>query len=294
MTNKIGYVILHYLSIEDTEECVSSILNYSQQKGCFVIIVDNCSPNNSGKILCDNYKSDSRVKIIINDKNLGFSKGNNVGIKYARQVLGCDFVVALNNDTYLMDEKFEQIVIEEYQKSAFAVLGPKVYDPDSYNASNPGNCDLPTIKECRNAVMIWAKALIKSYFPIYNVMAHSINKKSEEIKMAQEKAMNRKEFCRLHGCCLVFSPLYFQYFSGFLERTFMYAEETILLINLRTFNLKSVYNPNLHIFHKEAVVSKKVLGNAKSHKKCWLMLKASIALTREMKKYLKVKENDDE
>lgn len=287
---KIGYVILHYISEKDTKECVDSILKYTYHQECYIVIVDNCSPNNSGERLAEQYKENSKIKTIINKKNIGFSKGNNVGIKYARDKLKCDFVVVLNNDTYLMNDEFEKILLSEYKYSGFAVLGPKIYDPSGLNSSNPGNVELPSLQECDEGIYIWIQKLIKALVVKWKSEKPVFNGDKNTEKICNKNIIdNRREFCRLHGCCLVLSPNYFEYFDGFVERTFMYAEETILLINLRKKGLKSVYNPQLAIFHKEAVVSQKLFNGNMNYKKCWLMLKASIALKKEMREYLRSK-----
>ena len=44
-----GYVILHYQSIEITKKCVDKLLMFSKTNP--IVIVDNCSPNGSGKQL---------------------------------------------------------------------------------------------------------------------------------------------------------------------------------------------------------------------------------------------------
>lgn len=289
---KIGFVILHYLSLEDTKECVQSIMNNITFKNRNIVIVDNNSPNNSGQQLEKIYSNEEQVVVIRNCKNLGFSKGNNIGITYARQKMGCDFVVVLNNDTFLMQKDFENILLQEYAESKFSVLGPKIFDPDGYNASNPGSTKIPTIQECNQGVIIWIKELIRACIK-RSWKRQVLTQENRKSNVLETKGCNnRLEGCRLHGCCLIFSPIYFQYFDGFIERTFMYAEESILLINLKKHNLKSVYNPQLQIYHKEAVVSKQIFGISKSIKKCRLMLEASIALRKEAKSYWKEKNND--
>lgn len=289
---KIGFVILHYLSLEDTNECVQSIMNNITFKNRNIVIVDNNSPNNSGQQLEKIYSNIEQVVVIKNRKNLGFSKGNNIGITYARQKMGCDFVVVLNNDTFLMKNDFENILLQEYAESKFSVLGPKIFDPDGYNASNPGSTKIPSIQECNQGIVIWIKELIRACIKSSCKSKVLIQENRKNNVLEAKRSNHRLEGCRLHGCCLIFSPIYFQYFDGFIERTFMYAEESILLINLKKYNLKSVYNPQLKIYHKEAVVSKQTLGSNKSIKKCQLMLKASIALRKEAKLYWKEKDND--
>lgn len=55
----------------------------------------------------------------------------------------------------------------------------------------------------------------------------------------------------LHGCCLIFSPIYIEKFNGLDERTFLYHEEELLFYRLQKNRMISVYNPKIEIFHAE-------------------------------------------
>ena len=81
-----SFVILHYISITDTIECIESILKNINYLKYYIIVVDNGSKNNSGNILKEKYKNNSNVKVILNENNLGFARGNNVGYKLAKYV----------------------------------------------------------------------------------------------------------------------------------------------------------------------------------------------------------------
>lgn len=59
------------------------------------------------------------------------------------------------------------------------------------------------------------------------------------------------ENCVLHGCCLVLSKKFFEKFSGFDPRTFLYFEEEILYAHVIKSGLKTVYTPEIEIWHKE-------------------------------------------
>ena len=50
---------------------------------------------------------------------------------------------------------------------------------------------------------------------------------------------------------MIFSKQFLDNFVGLDERTFLYAEENILQIQLMGKNLKSLYYPNMHIFHAD-------------------------------------------
>ena len=117
MENKIVFLILHYITLEDTKKCVSSILErYPNNENIEIVIVDNNSNNNSGKELVKLYNDNNRIHIILLDKNLGFARGNNEGFKYAKEKLKADFIIMINNDTYLIQNDFCKIIEEEYKK----------------------------------------------------------------------------------------------------------------------------------------------------------------------------------
>lgn len=52
--NMFGYVVLHYENIEITERCIKALLENFKHSP--IVIVDNCSPNNSGKLLKQKYE----------------------------------------------------------------------------------------------------------------------------------------------------------------------------------------------------------------------------------------------
>ncbi len=260
MDTRFGFVILHYLSLEDTIECIESIKDKIDVDNYEIVVVDNCSPNHTGIMLIEKYRNDDRVKVILNDVNSGFSKGNNIGIKQARKD-GCEFIVALNNDTVMIQDDFVQTVVSEYNKSGFGVLGPKVFDPDGLNNSNPLSVKpIEDIKSLKTIAAMWKRKYYECLLgldKLRDFMAKEVTSVNNDVLCCTERLEN----IELHGCCLVFSPLFFEYMDGFEEITFMYGEETILRMNCIKYKLKMVYNPMLTIYHKEAVSSKKERRN---------------------------------
>ena len=80
MSKKIGFVILHYMALEDTVNCVESILNNVPLSN--IVIVDNASTNKSGMKLAEMYKDNQLISVLLLEENLGFAKGNNKGIEF--------------------------------------------------------------------------------------------------------------------------------------------------------------------------------------------------------------------
>ena len=85
--------VLHY--------CIDSILNQTY-KDFELILVDDGSPDNSGKICYDYAEKDSRIKVI-HKKNGGLSDARNVGMAVATG----EYISFIDSDDYVSDDFFE-------------------------------------------------------------------------------------------------------------------------------------------------------------------------------------------
>ena len=114
----ISVIVLSFNNIKYTLECLNSIIEHTAYPNYEIILVDNNSDEKTQKILKE-IKND-KIKLILNRANLGFAKGNNIGIKNS---LG-DYIILLNNDTVVTKGwMFNLIKTLEKDKSIGAV-GP--------------------------------------------------------------------------------------------------------------------------------------------------------------------------
>ena len=148
---KMVFLILHYQVIEETLKCVESIenINYKNKE---IIIVDNNSPNDTGKQLMKKFKDKKNMHVILSSKNLGFAKGNNIGFEYAKKELKADFIIMCNNDVYIIQENFCELINKEYTNSSFAILGPRIILNN--NTICTYDDKMPTIKELKKHKLI--------------------------------------------------------------------------------------------------------------------------------------------
>ena len=91
--SRVAIIVLNWNGREDSLRCLESLADYGA--GCTVIFVDNASTDGSVQAVRG---FDSSMIILENDGNLGFSKGNNVGLSHAL-LIGADVIGILNNDT---------------------------------------------------------------------------------------------------------------------------------------------------------------------------------------------------
>jgi len=105
---KIYTILINFNGIKDTIECLISLSKVTFQN-LRVIIVDNNS-NESDKEKLRSLDFPFIDKIIFSDSNLGFSGGNNLGIKYTLEN-GADYILLLNNDTVVQPEFLNQLLL---------------------------------------------------------------------------------------------------------------------------------------------------------------------------------------
>ncbi|MDX1651968.1 MAG: glycosyltransferase family 2 protein [Brumimicrobium sp.] len=93
----VSIVIINYNTFRLTCDCIKSILKQQVAVDYEIILVDNASTEQDPDKFTELFPS---VKLIKSDKNLGFSKGNNLGIKYASG----HTILLLNSDTELVSD----------------------------------------------------------------------------------------------------------------------------------------------------------------------------------------------
>ena len=103
----ICYVILHFKNLDDTIKCVKSLKNTTDHSSRY-IVVDNGSGDGSGEKLKQLYGNDTQCDVLLLPKNVGFSKGNNEGYRYAKQNFYPDYIVITNNDVVFFQKDFEE------------------------------------------------------------------------------------------------------------------------------------------------------------------------------------------
>ena len=103
INDNIAVVILNYKSWEDTIEEVNickCVLNVDVNN---IVVIDNCSPNDSKERLKERAATEGFTFIEAED-NKGYGAGNNIGLKYAFRK-GYKYALILNNDIIINDSK---------------------------------------------------------------------------------------------------------------------------------------------------------------------------------------------
>jgi len=153
----LSIIILSYNTKKLLENCLQSVIKNSPPK-TEIIIVDNGSTDGSKEFLRDiklkryrnigkNENSKSlklyipiTLKIILNEKNLGFARGNNQAIRYA---LG-KFVFFLNSDTIIKDGAVEKLAQYLIKHPDITAVSPLLLNEDGTIQKDPCYLKFPS------------------------------------------------------------------------------------------------------------------------------------------------------
>lgn len=115
---EISIITVNYNGLKDTCELIESLqkhvsLSYE------IIVVDNESKVNEALLLHEKYP---HIITIRSEENLGFSGGNNLGIRQAKG----KYIFLLNNDTYIEEDTFPYLIKKLESKPQIGAVSPKI------------------------------------------------------------------------------------------------------------------------------------------------------------------------
>lgn len=113
---KISIITINYNGLKDTCELIDSIPFNNDME---VIVVDNASKEDEASIISERFP---QVKVIRSNQNLGFSGGNNLGIKEAKG----DYILLINNDTYFKDYNIDSLIKRLESSDKIGIVCPKL------------------------------------------------------------------------------------------------------------------------------------------------------------------------
>ncbi len=229
---KVTIVILNFNGANVTKECVESLKKAS---GSFeIIIVDNGSTDGSDKIL-------SKIKGITflqNKENLGYSGGNNSGIKVALKN-GAEAVLVLNNDT-IVEKDFLINLLRATKKAD--VISPKIYFAPGFEFHK----DRYKLKDLGK--VIWFAG---GKIDWNNIMG--IHLGVDEVDNGQFEKQKEIEFAT--GACMLIKSEVFKKIGLFDEKYFLYLEDMDFSRRVKLAGFKIYFEPSSVIWHKNASTS---------------------------------------
>lgn len=220
-------IILNYKTYEMTINLIQQLKKLDESL-FDILVVDNCSPNESAKVLLE-HSGKLNYVFISNQENAGYAAGNNIGIRYAIQQ-GYAYSMIMNNDLEIVDSQLlEKLIQIGNANDNIACIGPKVLDIDHHPVAP--YCDRPSL---------------------YSLTLGIIQEKKRRSKYID---ISRPVY-RVYGCCMLLKNSAMQEVDCMDERTFLYCEEDILAERLLAKGYIAYYNADASILHMESATVK--------------------------------------
>ena len=234
---KLSVIIVHYQVSDLLRNCIASIQKYFQDFEYEIIVVDNNSPDSGWKGLIADFP---QVQFIGLEKNLGFSKANNIGVKASKG----EYVYILNPDTEIEGSYFGEILdFADHQKDIGAI-GLRMH-----------NADGEFLPESKRSV----PALINSFEKLFTKLRDDsktyYRNDVDEFDIAEVDVMT--------GANLLMKKSVYEEVGGFDERYFMYGEDIDLCYTIIRKGYRNFYYGKYSILHYkgESTVKDKVYLN---------------------------------
>jgi hypothetical protein len=144
---RIAVIILTWNRVDDVTTCLESF-SCVKYPNLEVIVVDNASGDETVPTVRARFPW---ITLIVNDDNLGYVGGNNVGIKYALE-RDADYVFILNSDTKMTPDAIEQLVAVMQSDPRIAITGAKNLCMDS-----------PAYTWGKYGVLNWGPMLVRTH-----------------------------------------------------------------------------------------------------------------------------------
>lgn len=254
---KAGFIVLHYKAVNETIECVNSILALNRSNEIQIIIIDNASQDGSSEILNLRYGNVENIKIIVSKDNLGFAKGNNLGYEYLCMNFKMNFCVAANNDIIFNQVDFIDKIDKIYKEKQFYVLGPDVINTYTKEHQSPLSLKFRDLKATELQIEIIKREM--KYIRCYRIKKIIYNSEFiriiKKVKRKIKPSITSKEMenVLLIGACLIFSTEFIEKKKElFNPVTFLYYEEDFLFHECEKNKWLVLYHPEIKVNHQHS------------------------------------------
>jgi len=220
-------ILVNYNVIDDTMECIRSLKKLVDPPK--IIVVDNASSEYGVERIPDYYPD---VKVIYSETNIGFGRGNNLGIKWALKNTQCKFIFILNNDTIVESNTLPVLEKTMDNHPNTGIVAPKIVMMDNPDLLWYGGGEVDCIKGC---------AKIPGFMGSSNT---NLSNTSRYVDFAS-------------GCAMLVRRKVFTQLGGFDPRFFMYEEDIDFCLRVLSSGWKIKYV-------SESIVNHKAQGSQRS------------------------------
>ena len=224
---KLSIIIVNWNVREDVVNCLRSIQENQPRCEYEVIVVDNASTDGSAEAVRQQFPW---VRLIVNERNLGFAAGNNVGLKKASG----EYVLFLNSDTIVHRGSFDGLVSFMDANPDVGGCGPKLLNQDG--SLQPSARRFPSLRG------VLHRYTILRFLLIFRGAHHKWLMKD----FAHDKQMDVDQ---VMGAALMARRSIVEQLGGMGQRYYMYYDEVDLCYGIKQAGWRVAFVPDVVITH---------------------------------------------
>ena len=212
---RLSIIIVSYNARADLERCLETLVRDKPAVDHEIVVVDNASTDDTVHALRTRWTG---VRLIEAGGNLGFSRGNNVGI---RQSFG-ELILLLNGDTLVPAGAIDRLVAALDARPDVAVVGPRLVDAH-------GRAELS-----------------------FGRMISPLNELRQKMRArgnVERLTSREREVDWVSGACLLVRRQDAEAAGLMDERYFMYTEDVDFCAAIRARGRKVLFTPGVQIVH---------------------------------------------
>lgn len=209
----ISAIIINFKGKLWLQRCLRSLQNQTIFDQLEIIVSDNASPDQSGRMAAELMEEWPNGRVIQFEQNYGYSEGNN---RAAEQAKG-QYLFFLNNDAWLEPDCLERL-IQEVRETGAVAAAPLIMDYADNNIQSAGAAG----------------------FDIFGLLS------------PEPDSSKRRDIFVAIGCALLIETELFRKLGGFDDSFFMYADEFDLCWRVWASGGRIILAPSARAHHRGA------------------------------------------
>ncbi|QEE25643.1 glycosyltransferase family 2 protein [Rhodanobacter glycinis] len=236
---KCSIVVVNWNAGKQLLECIQSIVDYNNALVTQVVVVDNGSSDGSMKLVEGLRDTPFPLRLVYNDKNLGFGAACNRGATLAES----EYVLFLNPDAKLLSGSLggPLTFMEETANVDVGVVGVQLLDEQGKVARSCAR--FPTLGMFASQILAIDRLPGMGNFGLH---------------MSEWEHDTTQTVDHVIGAFFLIRRSLFVRVGGFDERFFVYLEDLDLSLRVHQSNFRAVYLANAQAFHAGGGTSRQV------------------------------------
>ena len=244
-SEEVVNVVICYNNAAEVLAYYKELLTLDQGNELGYVVVINASSEDERQTLRSFDEENRHVYVVDPATNLGYINGLLYGYEYYRKQTGSTprYVVFSNTDIAFQDKKLIDKLLEKKYDDSIACIGPSVLVSELNSYCNPVSENRYSIKQIKKYIRIFGTPVLREAYVTAGFIKPQIIKR--------KKDLTSRDVYSVHGCYFILTGEYAEFLKTKKYGVLLYSEEIFVAENAYQRGMKTYYDADLEITHKE-------------------------------------------